>query len=311
MPLGSSDYVAKREVDVVPSGIPSLDTALGIGGLPFGRIIEIHGWESSGKTTLALQFLAMAQKKGLLPEGLAAIIDSEFALDPEYAKALGVDLDSVIISQPDYGEQAISVAKDILNTGKVKYILFDSITAIVPKAEIDEGADDSSGMASHPRLISKMFRQLTTPIGQSGALAIFTNQMRSKVGVFFGSPDVPTGGNAVKFFPSIRMKLKVTERMPDGNKVKVEIVKNKLASPYKECELMVEFGRGFTGNANILEAGMEFGIIEQSGSHYYLIDGENKTAIGNGKAAAMKRIKEDPEISSMYDKLLRVAEDGE
>ena len=275
----------------VGTGLHSLDLALGCGGFPRGRSVEIFGWEGSCKSTLTLHAAAKVQARG----GLVCFIDAEHALDPQYASNLGVDLDGLILAQPDSGEHAIEIARGMMSSNvDVDMLIVDSITALVPTVDM-EGDITDVNMASHPKLINKMFRVLTPLIAKKKTIGLFINQIRHKVGFFMGSPEYTTGGNAPKFYPSVRMKLKVVEKTADLNRIEIDIIKNKVGVPYKKCEAWVRFGLGFDKGYDLLCAGLELGIITQRGSNYY-IDNKN---IGNGKKAASTNL-EDPDLQERW-----------
>src|SRR6266705_1234294 len=263
--LGSKAVVP---VSVISSGSISLDNALGVGGFPRGRVIEVFGPESSGKTTLALQVIAEAQKAG----GTAAFIDAEHALDPGYARRLGVDVDNLLVSQPDHGEQALEITAALVATGAVDVVVVDSVAALVPKAELDGEMGDSH-MGLHARLMSQALRKLTGVVSRCNTCLIFINQVREKIGVVFGNPETTTGGRALKFYSSVRVEVRRMGAIKDGEKVvgnrtKVKIVKNKVASPFKEAELDVLYGEGFSREGDLLDLGSEHGIVEKSGAWF-------------------------------------------
>ena len=265
MKLGEREVV---EIDAISSGSLSLDVALGIGGLPKGRIVEIYGPESSGKTTLALHVIAEAQKKG----GTCAFVDAEHALDPVYAKKLGVNTDEMLISQPDNGEQALEIADTLVNSNAIDVLVVDSVAAQVPRAEI-EGDMGDSHMGLHARLMSQALRKLTGSISRSQALVIFINQIRQKIGVMFGNPETPTGGNALKFYASIRMDIRRIGAIKDrdevvGNQTRVKVVKNKLAPPFKTVEFDIMYGEGISKNGEILDLATKVGLVEKAGAWY-------------------------------------------
>ncbi len=303
MKLGEREVV---EIDAISSGSLSLDIALGIGGLPKGRIVEIYGPESSGKTTLALHVIAEAQKKG----GTCAFVDAEHALDPVYAKKLGVNTDEMLISQPDNGEQALEIADTLVNSNAIDVLVIDSVAALVPRAEI-EGDMGDSHMGLHARLMSQALRKLTGSISRSQALVIFINQIRQKIGVMFGNPETTTGGNALKFYASIRMDIRRIGAIKDrdevvGNQTRVKVVKNKLAPPFKTVEFDIMYGEGISKNGEILDIAVKQGYVEKSGA-WYSYEGER---IGQGRENAKIFLKENPEISSKIEETIRTSSDA-
>ncbi|MDU1122691.1 MAG: recombinase RecA, partial [Dermabacter sp.] len=260
-------------VEVVPTGSVALDVALGIGGLPRGRVVEIYGPESSGKTTVALHAIANAQRAG----GIAAFIDAEHALDPEYAKKLGVDIDALLVSQPDTGEQALEIADMLVRSGAIDVLVVDSVAALTPKAEI-EGEMGDSHVGLQARLMSQALRKLTGALYSSGTTAIFINQLREKIGVFFGSPETTTGGKALKFYASVRMDIRRIETLKQGtdavgNRTRVKIVKNKMAPPFKQAEFDILYGEGISREGGLIDLGVENGIVRKSGA-WYTYDGD-------------------------------------
>jgi len=290
MKLGEVPHVS---VDAIPTGALTLDIALGVGGMPRGRIIEIFGPESSGKTTVALHIVAEAQKAG----GEAAFIDAEHALDPVYAKNLGVDIDNLIVSQPDTGEQALEIAEALVRSGAIDVIVVDSVAALVPKAEIDGEMGDSH-MALQARLMSQAMRKLSGVISKSKTVAIFINQLREKVGVMFGNPEVTPGGRALKFYASVRLDVRRTETLKEGSEMvgsrtKVKVVKNKVAPPFKEAEFDIIYGQGISKEGCILDMAVTLDIIKKSGAWYSYKD----QRIGQGRENVKKFLKENPEIS--------------
>ncbi|MGI5894795.1 MAG: recombinase RecA [Candidatus Merdivicinus sp.] len=298
MKLGDHSHL---DVDVIPTGSLGLDLALGVGGVPKGRIIEIYGPESSGKTTVALQMVAQAQKRG----GEAAFIDVEHALDPGYAKALGVDIDSLLVSQPDTGEQALEIAEALVRSGALDIVVFDSVAAMVTKAEI-EGEMGDAHVGQLARLMSQAMRKLTAIIGRSNCVAIFINQIREKIGVTFGNPETTTGGRALKYFATIRIDVRKGESIKDGsefigNVTKCKVVKNKVAPPFKECTFDLMYGEGTSYEGEIIDIGSVLGLIEKSGS-WYSYKGER---IGQGKEKARAFLKEHPEISAEIEQIIR------
>ncbi len=288
---------------VIPSGSISLDHALGIGGYPKGRIIEIYGPESSGKTTLAIHAIAEAQKMG----GIAAIIDAEHAFDRSYAKALGVDLDTLLISQPDNGEQALEIADNLIRSGAVDIIVIDSVAALTPKAEIEgEMGDNKVGLQA--RLMSQALRKLTANISKTNTCCIFINQLREKIGIMFGNPETTTGGNALKFYASVRLDIRRTTQIKDGedalgNHVKVKVVKNKMAPPFKKAEFDIVFGEGISRSGEIVDLGVELDIIKKSGSWFSY----NDTKLAQGREAVKKLMIDNPELAEEIEARIREA----
>ena len=302
MKLGERGVV---EIDTIPSGSLSLDIALGIGGLPKGRIVEIYGPESSGKTTLSLHVVAEAQKNG----GTCAFIDAEHALDPVYAKKLGVNTDEMLISQPDNGEQALEIADTLVNSNAIDVLVVDSVAALVPRAEI-EGDMGDSHMGLHARLMSQALRKLTGSISRSKALVIFINQIRQKIGVMFGNPETTTGGNALKFYSSVRMDIRRIGPIKDkdeiiGNQTRVKVVKNKLAPPFKIVEFDIMYNEGISKTGEILDLAVKIGIVEKSGA-WYSYDGER---IGQGRENAKIYLKENPETALEIESKIRSEKD--
>ena len=290
-------------VEAVSTGSISLDTATGIGGLPKGRIIEIYGPESSGKTTLALHVVAQAQKNG----GEAAFIDAEHALDPEYAEALGVDINSLLVSQPDNGEQALEIADSLIRSGAIDIIVIDSVAALTPKAEI-EGEMGDSKMGLQARLMSQALRKLTGNISKTNTCCIFINQLREKIGVMFGNPETTTGGNALKFYASVRLDVRRTTQLKDGedatgNRTRVKVVKNKMAPPFKKAEFDILYGEGISKVGEILDLGVEFDIIKKSGSWFSY--GDSK--IGQGREAVRQLLLDNPEFAEEVEAKVREA----
>jgi recombination protein RecA len=289
MKLGAKETV---EVPSIPTGSFGLDNALGIGGLPKGRVVEIYGPESSGKTTLTLQIIAECQKAG----GSAAFIDAEHALDPEYAKALGVDIDELLLSQPDTGEQALEVTDMLVKSGSLDVIVVDSVAALVPRAEL-EGDMGDSHVGLQARLMSQALRKITGSIQKSNTLVIFINQIRMKIGVMFGSPETTTGGNALKFYSSVRLDIRRIGAIKDGdevigNETRVKVVKNKMAPPFKVVEFQILYGKGINKNAEIIEFAVKKGIIEKAGA-WYSYKGDK---IGQGIAKTSEFLKENPKV---------------
>lgn len=298
MKLG--DYKA-MEIEAIPTGALSLDMALGIGGLPRGRIIEIYGPESSGKTTLALHVVAEAQKEG----GEAAFIDAEHALDPVYAKHLGVDIDNLIVSQPDTGEQALEIAEALVRSGAIDIIVIDSVAALVPKAEIDGDMGDSH-VGLQARLMSQALRKLASVINKSKSVIVFINQLREKIGVMFGNPETTPGGRALKFYSSVRLDIRKIETMKQdgevvGNRAKVKVVKNKVAPPFREAEFDIVYGKGISKVGNILDLGVNLDIVNKSGA-WFSYNGER---IGQGRENAKKYLEEHPNITAEIEKRVR------
>lgn len=292
---------SKLNVDVIPTGSLDLDIALGIGGLPKGRVVEIFGPESSGKTTVALHAIAEAQKK----DGIAAFIDAEHALDPAYAKNLGVDIQNLIISQPDTGEQALEIAEALVRSGAIDIIVVDSVAALVPKAEI-EGEMGDSHVGLQARLMSQALRKLAGAISKSNTIAVFINQLREKVGVMFGNPETTTGGRALKFYSSVRLDVRRIESIKQGdniigNRTRVKVVKNKLAPPFKQAEFDIMYGEGISKEGNILDVGANSDIITKSGAWYSY--GDNK--LGQGRENAKDFLKENKDIANEIETKIR------
>ena len=298
MKLGDTQAL---DVESVSTGSLGLDVALGIGGLPMGRIVEIFGPESSGKTTLTLSVIAQAQKVGKT----CAFIDAEHALDPVYAKAIGVDIDNLYISQPDYGEQALEITETMVRSGAVDIIIVDSVAALVPKAEIDGDMGDSH-MGQHARLMSQALRKLTGIMNKTGCTVVFINQLREKIGVMFGNPETTTGGRALKFYASVRLDVRRVETLKAGgemvgNRARVKVVKNKIAPPFKEAEFDIMFGKGISKEGDILDLAAKSGIVIKSGS-WYAYNGEK---IGQGRENAKKYFMEHPDIMEEVDAKVR------
>ena len=289
------------EIEAIPTGALSLDMALGIGGVPRGRIIEVFGPESSGKTTLALHVVAEAQKMG----GEAAFIDAEHALDPVYAKKLGVDIDNLIVSQPDTGEQALEITESLIRSGALDVIVVDSVAALVPKAEIDGDMGDSH-MGLQARLMSQALRKLAGAINKTKTVLIFINQLREKIGVMFGNPETTTGGRALKFYASVRMDIRKTEMMKQdgqviGNRVRVKVIKNKVAPPFREAEFDVLYGKGISKVGNILDMAVNLDIVEKSGAWFSY----NGQRISQGRENAKRYLEEHPDIMDEIEKKVR------
>ena len=289
------------EVEAIPTGALSLDIALGIGGVPRGRIIEVFGPESSGKTTLALHVIAEAQKMG----GEAAFIDAEHALDPVYAKKLGVDIDNLIVSQPDTGEQALEITEALVRSGALDVIVVDSVAALVPKAEIDGDMGDSH-MGLQARLMSQALRKLAGAINKSKTVLIFINQLREKIGVMFGNPETTTGGRALKFYASVRMDIRKIENIKQdgevvGNRARVKVVKNKVAPPFREAEFDIVYGKGISKEGNILDIAVNLDIIEKAGS-WFSYNGER---IGQGRENVKKYLIDNPEVANEVEQKIR------
>ena len=299
------DSAQKMNVEVIPTGCLHLDFALGVGGLPRGRIIEIYGPESSGKTTIALHAIAEAQRQG----GTAAFIDAEHALDPIYASKLGVDIDKLIVAQPDTGEQALEIAEALARSGAIDVIVVDSVAALVPKAEI-AGVMGDSHVGLHARLMSQALRKLTSVIHKSNTVAIFINQLREKVGVMYGNPEVTTGGRALKFYSSVRIDVRRVEAIKDGsnivgNRTRAKVVKNKLAPPFKEAEFDIMFGEGISREGNILDIAVQYDIIQKGGA-WYSYNGEH---IGQGRDKAKEYMRQNPEFTdSIYNMIIEKVE---
>ena len=299
MKLGESGN--KMNVETIPTGSLSLDKALGLGGIPKGRIIEVYGPESSGKTTVALHMVAEVQKIG----GIAGFIDAEHALDPAYAKNIGVDIDNLYISQPDNGEQALEIAETMVRSGAVDIVIVDSVAALVPKAEIDGEMGDSH-MGLQARLMSQALRKLTAVIGKSNCIVVFINQLREKIGVMFGNPETTTGGRALKFYSSIRLDVRRIESLKQGgeiigNRTRIKVVKNKIAPPFKEAEFDIMFGKGISKEGDILDLAADIGIINKSGAWYAYKD--NK--IGQGRENSKQFLIENPDVMNEVEDLVR------
>jgi len=288
-------------VTVISSGSISVDAALGVGGFPRGRVVEVFGPESSGKTTLALQVIAQAQAAG----GVAAFVDAEHALDPTYARKLGVDIDSLLVSQPDYGEQALEITSALISSGVIDVVVVDSVAALVPKAEL-EGEMGDSFMGLHARLMSQALRKITGAVAKANACMIFINQIREKIGVMFGNPETTTGGRALKFFSSVRVEVRRMSAIKDGeqligNRTKIKVVKNKVAAPFREAEVDILYGEGISREGDLIDLGAEQGIVEKSGA-WFSFGGER---LGQGRDNARAFLKEHPEIRQRIDTGLR------
>jgi recombination protein RecA len=288
-------------IGVIPTGSIALDVALGVGGLPRGRVVEIYGPESSGKTTVALHAVANAQAAG----GIAAFIDAEHALDPEYAKALGVDTDALLVSQPDTGEQALEIADMLIRSGALDIIVVDSVAALVPRAEI-EGEMGDSHVGLQARLMSQALRKITGALSNSGTTMIFINQLREKIGVMFGSPETTTGGKALKFYASVRLDIRRIETLKDGtdmvgNRTRVKIVKNKVAPPFKQAEFDILYGVGISREGSLVDVGVEQGIVRKSGA-WYTYEGDQ---MGQGKENARKFMRENPDVAAEIEKKIK------
>jgi len=295
------DVSASRDIDVVSTGSLGLDVALGIGGLPRGRVVEIYGPESSGKTTLTLQVIAEAQKAG----GTAAFVDAEHALDPAYAEKLGVDVDELLVSQPDTGEQALEITDMLVRSGSIDIVVIDSVAALTPKAEI-EGDMGDSHMGLQARLMSQALRKLTGNIKRSNTMVIFINQIRMKIGVMFGNPETTTGGNALKFYASVRLDIRRIGAIKKGdeitgNETRVKVVKNKMAPPFKKAEFQILYGEGISREAELIDLGVQHGFVEKSGAWYSY--GEDR--IGQGKDKVREFLKTNPDIAGEIEAKLR------
>jgi recombination protein RecA len=291
----------RAPIRVIPTGSIALDVALGVGGLPRGRVVEIYGPESSGKTTVALHAVANAQAAG----GVAAFIDAEHALDPDYAKVLGVDTDSLLVSQPDTGEQALEIADMLIRSGAIDLIVIDSVAALVPRAEI-EGEMGDSHVGLQARLMSQALRKITGGLSNSGTTAIFINQLREKIGVMFGSPETTTGGKALKFYASVRLDIRRIETLKDGgdavgNRTRVKVVKNKVAPPFKQAEFDILFGHGISREGSLIDVGVEQALIRKSGA-WYTYEGDQ---LGQGKENARKFMLENPDVADEIEKKIK------
>ena len=292
---------AVEDIETIPTGSISLDSALGVGGFPKGRIIEIYGPESSGKTTLAIHAIAESQKQG----GLAAFIDAEHAFDSSYAKKLGVDVDNLYISQPDNGEQALEIAENLISSGAVDIIVIDSVAALTPKSEIDGEMGDSK-MGLHARLMSQALRKMTATISKTKCCCIFINQLREKIGVMFGSPETTTGGNALKFYSSIRIDIRRIQAIKEGdtnigNRVRVKIVKNKVAPPFRQVEFDLLFGQGISKIGEIVDIGVEAEVLKKSGSWFSY----GETKLGQGREAVKQLLLDNPELQEEIETKIR------
>lgn len=288
--------------EIIPTGSVALDIALGIGGLPRGRVVEIYGPESSGKTTLALHAVAEAQRKG----GIAAFIDAEHALDPEYAKKLGVDTDALLVSQPDTGEQALEIMDMLIGSGALDIVVIDSVAALVPRAEI-EGEMGDSHVGLQARLMSQALRKITGRMAQSKTTAIFINQLREKIGVFFGSPETTTGGKALKFYASVRIDIRRIETLkmsgePVGNRTRAKVVKNKMAPPFKQAEFDILYGEGISREGGLLDMGVEHNIVKKSGA-WYTYDGDQ---LGQGKENSRRFLKDNPDLATEIEDRIKL-----
>ncbi len=301
----------RPKVEVIPTGSTALDVALGIGGFPRGRVVEVYGPESSGKTTIALHAVANAQKNG----GIAAFIDAEHALDPEYAKKLGVDTDALLVSQPDTGEQALEIADMLVRSGAIDLIVIDSVAALTPKAEI-QGEMGDSHVGLQARLMSQALRKITGALSSTGTTAIFINQLREKIGVMFGSPETTTGGKALKFYASVRLDIRRIETLkegsePVGNRTRVKVVKNKMAPPFKQAEFDILYGVGISREGGLIDMGVEHGFVRKSGS-WYTYEGDQ---LGQGKENARKFLRDNPELANEIERRLKeklgILESGE
>lgn len=293
----------RAPIEVIPTGSVALDVALGIGGLPRGRVVEVYGPESSGKTTIALHAVAEAQRKG----GIAAFIDAEHALDPEYAKKLGVDTDALLVSQPDTGEQALEIMDMLIGSGALDIVVIDSVAALVPRAEI-EGEMGDSHVGLQARLMSQALRKITGRLAQSKTTAIFINQLREKIGVFFGSPETTTGGKALKFYASVRIDIRRIETLkqagePVGNRTRAKVVKNKMAPPFKQAEFDILYGEGISREGGLLDMGVDHNIVRKSGA-WYTYDGDQ---LGQGKENSRRFLKDNPDLAVEIEERIKSA----
>lgn len=293
----------KVDVEVIPTGSFGLDGAVGVGGYPRGRIIELFGWESSGKTTLALHAIAEAQKQG----GKAAMIDAEHAFDPTYAEALGIDLDELILAQPDNGEQGLDIAQGLIDSGELSVLVVDSVSALVPRSEIEGEMGDSS-VGVHARLMSQALRKITPAASRNKTCVIFINQLREKIGVMFGNPQTTTGGHALKFYSTIRIEVKRAGQPVKGSDgeasathTKVKVIKNKVAAPFKECEFDIVYGVGISRTAELFDIAVEKEVINKSGSHYSY----DETRLGQGRAAALEILEDNPELLEEIEAIIK------
>ncbi|MGQ5640394.1 MULTISPECIES: recombinase RecA [unclassified Streptomyces] len=292
---------SKEPIEVIPTGSTALDVALGVGGLPRGRVVEVYGPESSGKTTLTLHAVANAQKAG----GTVAFVDAEHALDPEYAQKLGVDIDQLILSQPDNGEQALEIVDMLVRSGALDLIVIDSVAALVPRAEI-EGEMGDSHVGLQARLMSQALRKITGALNQSKTTAIFINQLREKVGVMFGSPETTTGGRALKFYASVRLDIRRIETLKDGteavgNRTRVKVVKNKVAPPFKQAEFDILYGQGISREGGLIDMGVEHGFVRKAGA-WYTYEGDQ---LGQGKENARNFLKDNPDLANEIEKKIK------
>ena len=295
------DHPVSDEMQTVPTGCLPLDIALGVGGIPRGRIVEIYGPESSGKTTMVYHLIAQAQKRG----GQAAFIDAEHAMDPIYAKAIGVDVDNLLVSQPDYGEQALEIAEMLVRSGALDIVAIDSVAALTPKAEI-EGEMGDSFVGLQARLMSQALRKLNGSLSRSGTICVFTNQLREKIGVMFGNPEVTTGGKALKFYATIRLDIRRIETLKDGteavgNRCRVKVVKNKVAPPFKQAEFDIMYGQGVSREGTLLDLGVLYDVVAKSGAFFSY----NDERLGQGRANAKVFLKENPDIADAIEAQIR------